>query len=65
MTVKSLRLPAGVTPCGAGWQSVRRLWRAERGGLVPAGSLSPVFEPRLRPPPLCGGYRLSCTELSP
>ncbi|CAQ47756.1 conserved hypothetical exported protein [Stenotrophomonas maltophilia K279a] len=42
----SLRLPAGTTARGAGWQSVCRLWRAGRGGLVPAGSQHPVFEPR-------------------
>jgi len=30
-------LSAGTTLRGAGWQSVCRLWRAVRGGLVPAG----------------------------
>ncbi|PSD32939.1 hypothetical protein C7E17_06170 [Stenotrophomonas maltophilia] len=62
-----MRLPAGVTPRGAGWHSVCRLWRAERGGLAPAGLVRdlPVFEPRLRPPPLRGGCRLSCTEPLP
>lgn len=35
-----MRLSAGTTPCGAGWQSVGRLWRAVRGGLVPAGKIA-------------------------
>lgn len=35
-----MRLPAGTTLCGAGWQSVGRLWRAVRGGLVPAGKIA-------------------------
>ena len=65
--VRCMRLPVGVTQCGAGGQFVCRLWRAERGGLVPAGLVRtvPVFEPRLRPPPLRGGCRLSCTEPLP
>lgn len=37
---RSMRLPAGTTFCGAGWQSVGRLWRAVRGGLVPAGKIA-------------------------
>lgn len=32
-----LHLPAGITLRGVGWHSVCQLWRAGRGGLVPAG----------------------------
>lgn len=48
-------------------RSAIRLPAAAGGAWRPCACrfIVPVFEPRLRPPPLCGGYRLSCTEPQP
>jgi hypothetical protein len=50
-----LRLSAGTATRGAGWQSVCRLWRAVRGGLVPAGLSLARFSSHASSATLIGG----------
>jgi len=58
-----LRLSAGTATRGAGWQSVCRLWRAVRGGLVPAGLSLARFSSHASSATECGS-RFYLTERS-